>query len=241
MPSKAVILAAGAGTRLASIGWDKPKCLLPCPGGTLLDRALSVLADQGVTQTIIVVGFRQELVREAAERHAPLIRFVENAAFAATNTIHSLWLAREHLTDGAFCLNADVWFDVEVIRLLKESPATALAVDTTSHDAEAVKVVADADRRITRIGKDLSAESSFGEFVGVAKFDRPFCAALVASLRRFVENHGRRELFFESAIDAILRECPATAVPLGRLRAIEIDTPDDLTRARNIWRDERRP
>ena len=61
---RAVILAAGQGTRLERLAADAPKCLVELDGQSLLERALDALASQGVAEAVIVIGYRSEAVRE---------------------------------------------------------------------------------------------------------------------------------------------------------------------------------
>ena len=70
---KAVILAAGMGTRLGAHAQGNPKCLLEIDGSTLLERSLTNLNDAGVRDAVIVLGFRgaaiTELIRLASRSH----------------------------------------------------------------------------------------------------------------------------------------------------------------------------
>ena len=228
---KAVILAAGAGRRLANMGWDGPKCLLPCGDRTLLDNLIESLLTYRTRRVVIVVGYQRDRV-EAAVRHCPIdVEFVVNEDYAHTNTIHSLWLARSHLHDGFLYFNADVWFDGRILDLLLRHDGSALAVDTKKCADEEVKVIVDAASRITRIGKALPPDRCAGEFIGIGKFDRSACPAMIESLDRYNEELERRNLFFESALDDILTAHVFTCVPIGDLRAIEIDTPEDYAAA----------
>ena len=232
---KAVILAAGEGRRLAPMGWDKPKCLLPCGNGTLLDGTLQSLLAHGIRDVIIVVGYRRELVEDAALRHAMNCTLIVNEDFAATNTIHSLWLARKHLNEGILYFNGDIWFEPPLLSLLLRQSGSALAVEVKRCGAEEVKVRTDPSGRITRIGKSLPPEEAFGEFIGVGKFEQSACASLAESLRRYVEELCRRDCFFEAALDEILPRHVFKAAPLGGFKAVEIDTPDDYARAKHLW------
>lgn len=232
---KAVILAAGQGRRLAPMGWHNPKCLLPCANGTLLDSTLQSILEHDIRDVAIVVGYRRELVEEAARRHAMNCTFVVNEDFATTNTIHSLWLAREYLNEGILYFNGDAWFEAPVLSLLLQQSGSALAVEVKRCGAEEVKVKADPSGRITRIGKTLLPEEALGEFIGVGKFEHSACASLIESLHRFNEELGRRDLFFEAALDETLHRHEFKAAPLGDLRAVEIDTPDDYARAKSLW------
>jgi choline kinase len=249
---KAVILAAGQGRRLTPMGWDKPKCLLPCGTGstnalerwgelaspTLLDSTLQSILEHGIRDVIIVVGYRRELVENAARRHATNCEFIVNEDYATTNTIHSLWLAREYLNEGIIYFNSDVWFEPPVLSFLLQSAGrrrSALLVEVKRCGAEEVKVQVDPSGRITRIGKNLPPEEAFGEFIGLGKFEQSACVSLVESLWRYNEELGRKDYFFESALADILDRHTFMAAPLGDLKAVEIDTPEDYARAQSLW------
>jgi choline kinase len=232
---KAVILAAGQGRRLAPSGWDKPKCLLPCPEGTLLGNILQSILECGIHKVVIVVGYRRELVERAVLGEAVSCRFVVNEDYAATNTVHSLWLARDYLDEGILYFNGDVWFERPLLSLLLRQSDSALAVDAKPCGAEEVKVKVDRAGRITRIGKDIPPQDALGEFIGVAKFAPSACAGLVESLRGYNGEGMRRDFFFESALNDILDRHVFLAAPIGNLRAVEIDTPEDYARAKSLW------
>ncbi len=230
-----MVLAAGRGRRLAPMGWDKPKCLLEFGGQTLLERILICLGEHEIDRFVVVVGYRRRLVEEALRECPTGCDVVVNEDFASTNTIHSLWLARDVLDDDFLYFNADVLFDRRIIRLLLDREHSALAVEAKSCGLEEVKVVADSDGRILRIGKDLPPQQCSGEFIGVGRFTKSCCPALLASLRRYNDGLGLKDLFFESAVDSILSEHIVQAIPIQNLRAVEIDTPEDYTRAQDLW------
>ncbi len=232
---RAIILAAGRGRRLASMGWDKPKCLLEINGRTLLARTLDALAQYRVTDVAMVVGYRRDLVEAEVGQSEARVTFIENTDYESTNTINSLWLARDFLTDDALCFNSDVLFDPEIVGLLLDAEGTALAVDVKPCGGEEVKVVVDSADRIMRIGKALSPSDCLGEFIGIAKFIRATGLALVGLLRRYNEELRQRDLLFEAAVDDLAHEHELRALRLGDLRAVEIDTPQDYETAKRQW------
>ena len=232
----AIILAAGAGKRLAGSGWSKPKCLLPMGSVTLLDNILLSLAEAGLTRATIVVGYRQDLLRAAAERAGLDLQFVVNDDYADTNTIYSLHLAREAMGEDFLYFNADVLFDRRIVARLLATQGSALAIQTGRCAQEEVKVIADGDGRIRRIGKDLDPALCLGEFIGVGKFCLPLMADFQEALRYYNDQAGQRKLFFEAAVDRICDGHRIAAVDIAPYPAIEIDTPEDLARAQELAR-----
>jgi choline kinase len=213
------------------MGFHRPKCLLEFGGTTLLERIVTALRGAGVDDVAIVLGYEREAVEAVRRRFSVAWRVVYNEDYATTNTIHSLWLAREWLDDDFIYFNADVLFDPRIVLDLAQAGPSTLAVDVKRCGEEEVKVVVDAGGRVTRIGKALAPGDCLGEFIGIGKFARSVGPALIESLRRFNEETHERNLFFEAAVDVILGEHVFRAAPLGDRRAIEIDSPDDFRRA----------
>src|SRR5215208_5328158 len=123
---KAIILAAGKGTRLNGVDL-KPKCLFEVGGRTLIDRQVSALAEAQINEVVLVLGFEAERIRRLCR---PTTSFVINSRFEETSSLYSLWLAREHLLDGFVVLNCDVLFHPQLLSRLLSSPfEDALLVD----------------------------------------------------------------------------------------------------------------
>ena len=87
---KAIILAAGSGTRIAGTAL-KPKALIEIGGISLLKRQIDSLRRENVNDIVVVVGFQGDSIRR---EYPDGVQFVENAKFAETSSLYSLWLAR---------------------------------------------------------------------------------------------------------------------------------------------------
>ena len=97
---KAIILAAGQGSRLGHLVDNRPKCLIDFNGRTLLNRQLDTLEANGVEEAVVVTGFHDELVEKAiAERSGgPTVRTVFNPFYKVADNTGSLYMAREELS-----------------------------------------------------------------------------------------------------------------------------------------------
>src|SRR6266498_1286477 len=92
---RAIILAAGRGMRLQQSGEEQlPKCLLPFDGRTLLERHLRLLRQAGVSEVVLALGFRHELVEAELDRlqWSPRPQIVLNYAFelGSVLTVHTV-------------------------------------------------------------------------------------------------------------------------------------------------------
>src|SRR5437868_12795802 len=86
---RAVILAAGQGTRIRSVHGEHPKCLIEVDNTTILDHQLEALSVAGINDVAIVVGYEKEqIINHVMSRklsHIQRIHLIENPAFAITN------------------------------------------------------------------------------------------------------------------------------------------------------------
>lgn len=114
---KGIILSAGNGTRLLPLTSAMPKCLVDVGGRAILDHQLDALAEAGVSQAIVVVGYRGGQVAEHLDAHAPPlpVTLVTNPFWAVSSSIGSVWAAREHLADPFCLMNGDTVFAAAII------------------------------------------------------------------------------------------------------------------------------
>ena len=110
---KAIILAAGIGSRLCPFTEHTPKCLAPINGVPILINMLTHLSNVGVEETVIVVGYLKEKLYDMVGEsfNGMKITYIESDRYATTNNIYSLWLAREHLTEDVILMESDVFFE----------------------------------------------------------------------------------------------------------------------------------
>ena len=229
---KAVILAAGQGTRIRSIHGERPKCLIDVDERTILDHQLDALRITGINDVAIVVGYEKEqIIAHVKQRNQPnqKIQFIENPAFALTNNIYSLWLSREWLRGDKFvCLNADVIFDPEILCSAVRSQALiSMIVDPLWRD-ETMKVVMSGNR-VLRMSKKISREEFSGTYIGITVFNRAIQGRFFGKMDDII-SAGRVKEFFNVAVQELADE----GVPVGftstdGLPWAEIDDPLDLT------------
>lgn len=99
---KAIILAAGFGSRMAPVTLDTPKPLVKVNGVRIIDTLLDSLVAIGITNIIIVRGYKKEKFDELLEKY-PFIKFVDNPDYNVTNNISSLMKVLEYLENCYIC------------------------------------------------------------------------------------------------------------------------------------------
>lgn len=233
---KAIILAAGASKRLLPATENIPKCLLDINGGTLLDHQLKILNSLDIKEIILVVGFKQAAIKSMIqERWSSLnITYIENPDFSVTNTIYSLWLAREFLKEEFLYFNADVLCHRDVVkRLIDSEHETCMAIDKKKCGEEEVKVILDGEDRVLHIGKGISINDAAGEYIGISKHGKSTNILFLKSLNEYVAS-GEKSQYFESALGDVVKSNGVFIVDISDLPCIEIDFPEDLEIARNV-------
>jgi L-glutamine-phosphate cytidylyltransferase len=229
---RAVILAAGRGTRLNGLGGPGPKAMVPLGGSTLVERQIRTLRAAGIRDIAIVVGCEADRVRAHCGAG---ITYVTNERFAETNSLYSLWLARALLYEGCVVLNCDVLFHPQLLRDLlaaQHEAALLLAyrqVGDPPFGDEEMKVQVQAGR-VLAMSKTMAPEEADGENVGVLRFDAGAVPLLVEKLDSIVDAGGLRE-WAPRAFAAFAAERPLHAIGTRGYPWIEIDFPEDYRRA----------
>ena len=129
--TKAIVLAAGIGSRMGRMENDQPKTLFKIGSMRIIDRILGSLAAERVTSVKIVVGHRAESIMDYVSRKYPApdfeIEYVYNPWYASSNTACSLWLASSNLAlDDVVLVNADVILNKEAVRRILLLPTSCL-------------------------------------------------------------------------------------------------------------------
>jgi choline kinase len=237
---KAVILAAGQGTRIRSVHGERPKCLIEVDNTTILDHQLEALSRVGINEVAIVVGYEKEqIINHVTSRklsNVQRVHFIENPAFAISNNIYSLWLALDWLRGDSFIvLNADVIFGADVLDIaVRTNAPISMIVDPLWRD-ETMKVIIQGDR-VMQMSKKVSREQFSGTYIGITLFSKAIQERFFDKMNAVI-SAGRVNDFFNVAVQELVDE----GVHVGYtstdgLAWAEIDDPTDLSFARqNIF------
>jgi L-glutamine-phosphate cytidylyltransferase len=219
---QAVILAAGAGKRL---GGKIPKPLTSLVNGkTIIDFQVEHLSKIiGAKNIIVVVGYKKEMIMSKL----PHLSFVDNEAFAQTNTSKSLLLALRKVNDDVMWLNGDVYFDAGVLTLLLKTGFSCCLVDRKQCGPEEVKYDLNEDGFIHHISKTVP--KSEGECLGINVILKKDLDAFRNELE-IVNNQD----YFEKALEnlTISKKIRLKPVDAGELYCNEIDFEEDLLAVR---------
>jgi NDP-sugar pyrophosphorylase family protein len=179
-----MILAAGRGTRLGSLGLSVPKVLVDIGGQPLLARNLDFLARQGVQRVVINVHHLAELVDAFVERYTGPLEIVVVVEEELLGTAGGVRNALPHLEPGPFIvLYGDVLVDEPLDRLIELHRRSGAVATIAVHEAASAEgkgtVMTDATGRVTRfVEKDVDATGPALINSGVYVLERDLIAPL---------------------------------------------------------------
>ncbi len=170
---KILILAAGIGSRLLPLTRNTPKSLIDLGNGmTLLETQLDAIRRSGVTDLVILTGYRSEQI-EAKIRHYQDFDFeiVYNPFYDVSNNLVSAWMAMPHISGDFILVNGDDVFHTEVLdRLLASEGEIVMVISRKeSYDEDDMKIETRGDR-VYQVSKQIEPGDANGESIGMIRF-----------------------------------------------------------------------
>ena len=233
-----VILAAGMAKRLRPLTNDKPKCLLKVGERTLLERTVEAMRQTGITEFVVVTGYCADQIRDFLTAHYPqtIFHFLHNVDYEHNNNIYSLWMSGQVVRGREFLLmDSDILCDPAAVVRIASEQDSALAVNRHELGEEEMKVVVDADCRITEISKTCRPEDAMGESVGIEHITPEYSEALFQELDLMIEQEGLIDIFYERAFERLIPQGHTfRVVDTTTYFSYELDTPEDFQRAQEL-------
>ena len=238
---KAIILAAGVGSRIRPLTDNCPKSLLKIGGKTILEMMLSHIQDCGINDVVFVLGYLQEQIKDYVKTNFPDLnaQFITNEKYSETNTGFSLMLAMESIKGSNFVkFDADVVFDKEILKKLIECEhENCLCIDKNINlDEEEIKVIIDKQNRVVKASKTVNPKEAVGESIGIEKISAETAKLLLAELKAMMADEQNHQEYYEAAYERLIeKNVPFNTLDITGLKWTEIDTKEDFTIAEKIF------
>ena len=224
--------------RLRPLTDNKPKCLLEVGHRTLLERTVEAMHQAGISEFVVVTGYRADQIRDFLTSHFPLFtfHFLHNADYEHNNNIYSLWMSMQEVRGKDFLLmDSDILCDPAAVVRIASEPESALAVNRHELGEEEMKVVVDANQRITEISKTCRPEDAMGESVGIEHITADYSEALACELDLMIEQEGLIDILYERAFERLIPQGHTfRVVDTTNYFSYELDTPEDFQRAQEL-------
>jgi len=232
---KALILAAGLGTRLAPITDNCPKSMVPVNGKPIIQKQIENLLENNITDITVVGGYLYDVLENFIHEKYPNIKVINSVDYATTNNMYSAFLGKDYVGNGDFLMmNADVYYDSSVIKsLLEFDKPNAIVTDIGNYLEESMKVI-EKDGHLVEIAKTITKEEALGASIDVYKFSKDGGNAFFEKCRQYIEDKKELKKWSEVALNDILSEVDFYACPLNG-KWYEIDNHDDLRIAEDLF------
>ena len=229
---RAIIIAAGFGSRLVPITLNTPKPLVRVNGVRIIDTTLDALVAAGIEEIIIVRGYLYEQFDQLLYKY-PMVKFVENLSYNEANNISSIMRVRDKLKN-AYVLEADLLLhNPKLIRKYEyESNCLGIPVERTDDWCFHVK-----NETITlqKIGGELSEAAkepgtTLYQMVGISYWTEEAGARLENDMKTVFEMPGGKEKYWDQVPMTVY--CDDYKVKIRKCKfedIVEIDTFRELT------------
>ena len=217
---KAILLAAGKGTRISRMIEQIPKSTLPINGVPLIRYSVEMLTKKGI-ECAVCTGYKRDKIYEALEGC--------NVKYFS-NSIASLWFAKDFIDDDIIIMNADVFISEEILELvLNQNYDNVLTIDKTRKEIGDYFFKTTDSGSLKKYGKDLPLRERSGEYVGLAYLQKPFLPCFNERLELMIERleHGK---WWENVLYSLTEEMEINTVDVNGMFWSEIDYFDDYER-----------
>jgi len=247
---KAIIIAAGSGTRIQSTLKKIPKSLLDINGKTLLELQVSILRNNGINDIIVITGSNHE------KFDLKNIRYIKDEDHDEHDILFSLMAAIDEIFGDVLILYSDIIFEEKIFQQILESQNDIGVVidldwkksyaDRSAHPTSEAENVLIYKQRIKKIKKNIQTaniEEKIGEFLGILKLSNKGSTIFVDRFNQLKNNHeGKfhdapsiKKAYLTDMIQELIDSGNSVSPILINGKWCEIDTEQDLERAKRIF------
>lgn len=230
MVNNYIILAAGMGTRLHPLTYDVPKGLLKLNDTTILQHTVdSILAADENAKVTVVGGFMYNELVQAVKR----VSFIENPFYSNTNSVTSLWFARELLDGPVTIINGDVVMENSLVTNIVSEKFDESLVCVDSINTQGDYNVQVYEDKVVVMSKNL--DNVFGEYAGITKLNEVDAFALKRQLEQSVRA-GRLDQWYEDILVQLIFSNLLNLyyIDIQNYEWTEVDCVNDLLLAQHI-------
>ena len=240
MIEHAILLSAGQGSRMLPLTAERPKCLIDFSGRSLLEWQVEMLARGGVKRIDIVTGFMTDMVDDViAKISDPRVTITTrfNPFYKVADNLGSCWIAREAMEGDFLILNGDTLVSEAIVRRVQQGSDWPIAVTVDvkdAYDSDDMKVWRDAEGRLMRIGKTLTAAESNAESIGFLAFRGEGAAMFRNAVRAAMRTPEGVQHWYLKVIDSLAPTGKVGTVSIEGMDWAEVDFLNDIEIARAL-------
>ena len=232
---KALIMAAGRGTRISRYIEGKPKCTVDIGDIRLIEYTLEELLSRNVDKIGVVLGYQAGIMEEILSKYPVEVYY--NYFYEVTNSIASAWFAGDFIDDDMLMMNADVFAEESILdQLFDIEKETVLLSDSSRKEMADYKLAQRElaekyyeDNQLIKFGKELEGKDISGEYVGIARVSRGFVPEFKKRLQSLIKQ-GKYNMWWEDVLYSFVGERPIYVEDVAGRFWAEVDFIEDYER-----------
>lgn len=224
---RAILLAAGMGTRLRPLTLETPKPLIKVNGESMIERQIEALKDIGVEEIIIVTGYLKEKFDFLKEKYG--IKLIYNDKYNVYNNIYTMYLVKDYLRD-AYVIEGDIYLNRNFLKANMEQSSYFSAPKYGYKDEWILRM--DANNFVI----DIEVGSEDGEYImcGVSYWNDKDGKLIVEKLDECVKSGEFTELFWDDIVKNNISNLSIKVEKIDSNDVYEIDSLYDLDKLNKI-------
>ncbi|PFA18439.1 CTP--phosphocholine cytidylyltransferase [Bacillus cereus] len=218
---RAILLAAGMGTRLRPLTLTTPKSLVEVNGKPMLERQIEYLQEIGVEEIIVVTGYLAEKFDYLVDKYN--VKLVHNDKYNVYNNIYTMYLVREYLQD-AYVMDADVYLHRNIFI---ENPESSLYFSAKKEDFRNEWIIKhDENRKVY----DIEIGDGDDDYIlcGISYWSKEDGVHIVKKLEEVVDQEDFGELYWDNIVKDNIQDLNVHLYKIDSNDSFEIDSIEDL-------------
>lgn len=219
---RAILLAAGMGTRLRPLTLTKPKSLVEVQGKPMLERQIEFLQEKGIEEIIVVTGYLSEKFNYLTDKYKN-IKLVYNDKYNVYNNIYTMYLVREYLSN-AYVVDADVYLHRNIFI---EQPNSSLYFSAKKeHFCNEWIIKYGVNNRVY----DIEVGNGHNDYIlcGISYWSKNDAAYIVKELEKVVAQENFGELYWDNIVKDNITNINVHLYEINSNDSFEIDSLEDL-------------
>ncbi|MDU5109855.1 MAG: NTP transferase domain-containing protein [Clostridium sp.] len=224
---RAIILAAGMGTRLRPLTDDTPKGLVKVKGLPMVEKEIRYLKEIGIDDIIVVTGYLKEKFNYLVDKYG--VKLIHNDKYDIYNNLYTMYLVREYLED-TYVLESDIYMRKNVLDS-NISKTTYFGAKEYNFENEWI-FKADKDNRI----KEMYVGSSEEDIIlrGISYWTKEDGKYIAEKIEETVNNSGFDNLYWDEVVIANIADINIQLKVLNEHEVMEIDSIEDFKKVEEI-------
>ena len=237
---RAIILAAGKGSRLYPITKDITKCMVKVNGITIIENALDKLSSNGVKKVTIVVGYLQNILKDYIGNNykGMEVKYIINEKFEESNSIYSLYLGLKNQKNSTWILESDIFIGNNILSGCENSNKITWYVDSSINNIQGSYVCFNKNNEIIKheIIRDVNGiTEEHAKSMGILYIHKDSIETVKKWLEEEMELQGKN-IYYDLALGKHLNEDMIYAKDNKLEKWWDIDDFDDLNKAKELFK-----